>query len=974
MSKSKKGRFFVGVGASAGGLEAISLFFKNIPIDTGLTFIVIQHLSPDYKSMMDELLSKVTDIPVHVVQDGMEPKPNNIYLIPPRQNLTIFHGKLLLETQDRSNTMVNLPIDLFFNSMAEDQKHKAIGVILSGTGSDGTRGCRAIKEAGGLVMVQSEASAKFTGMPKNVIANSLADFVLPVEDLPAQLLNFVKHPLTAVLASKEGAATDTSALTKLFSMLRQKTKIDFTFYKPPTIMRRIDRRMSINQVFSIDDYVLYISNHPTELTSLYRELLIGVTNFYRDPDVFDSLLDDSFAKYIEEAGNGELRVWVAGCSTGEEAYTYCMLIEEIQEKLGTNLEVKLFATDIDQEALNKASQGIYPESITADLPQHFINKYFTRKDEHYQIARHLREMVVFARHDLIKDPPFTNMNLVSCRNLLIYLQPILQQRIFEGFNFSLKPDGLLVLGSSESLGQAESLFQTVDQRRNIYKSRGHRRSIMASERYRLPEPSVGTGNASTQSYDSRNNNGELRVLEAYLEALAVDFIPVSFIVNESFELVRVAGDARDYLAPLSGKVSADVTKNLIKDLSIPVATGLTKVFKAQKDVSFSNVRIKVNGKSKKVNIVIKSLELRRNIPLMCVVIISEVQQLDKNPDSESIKYDADIEVQQRVVDLEQELQFTRENLQATIEELETSNEELQATNEELLASNEELQSTNEELQSVNEELFTVNAEYQSKISELSELNSDMENFMGASKLIALFLDADLHIRRFMQNAKHLFNILDHDIGRPFQHISNRIKSIDLMSLIDDVATSGQPLEVEVNAEDGNWYMLRILPYKLSLNINGGVIIVLHEITDLKNSKEELLKAQQRKQLAQRMLNTIYWEVNLENNALVWSEGAHELLGIDEQDIIDNKEALYQFAHPDDAERVKINIEATLNTCEPSVVRYRILTKDRSSKFIEQYSMILKNEVGESTHLIGAIRDIDNLYCPKVEDCKLRYDN
>ena len=314
-SNQKSNRYFVGIGASAGGLEAISAFFKNMPIDTGLTFIVIQHLSPDYKSMMDELLSKVTAIPVKVVEDGIEPQPNHIYLIPPRQNMTIFHGKLLLETQDRANTMVNLPIDLFLHSLAEDQKHNAIGVILSGTGSDGTRGCRAIKESGGLVMVQSETSAKFSGMPKNVIANSLSDFILPVEELPTKLLNFVKHPLKAVLASNEGVQNEPSAITKLFSMLRQKTKIDFTFYKPPTIMRRIDRRMSINQIFSLEDYSQYVSRHPTELTALYRELLIGVTNFYRDPDVFDALLNESLYKYIEEIEGSEFRIWVAGCST-----------------------------------------------------------------------------------------------------------------------------------------------------------------------------------------------------------------------------------------------------------------------------------------------------------------------------------------------------------------------------------------------------------------------------------------------------------------------------------------------------------------------------------------------------------------------------------------------------------------------------------------------------------------------------------
>lgn len=969
--KKSNNRYFVGIGASAGGLEAITAFFKHMPLDTGLTFFVIQHLSPDYKSMMDELLSKVTDMPIHVVKDGIEPLPNYIYLIPPRQNMTIFHGKLLLETQDRVNTMVNLPIDLFLHSLAEDQKHKAIGVILSGTGSDGTRGCRSIKEAGGLVMAQSETSAQFSGMPKNVVANGLSDFVLPVEELPEQLLSFVKHPLEAVLVSTEEVHKGTSSLTKLFAMLRQKTKIDFTFYKPPTIMRRIDRRMSINQVLSIDDYVQFVSNHPTELTALYRELLIGVTNFYRDPAVFDSILNDSLYNYIKEMEGDELRIWIAGCSTGEEAYTYCMLVQEILEKLGKTIELKLFATDIDQEALNKASQGIYPESITADLPQGLINKYFTRKDDHYQIARHLREMVVFARHDLIKDPPFTNMNLVSCRNLLIYLQPVLQQRIFEGFNFSLKQGGLLVLGSSESLGQAEALFEVLDPQKNIFRSRGHRRPLHTSERFRLPDSQVGVTHSSPHTFDNRNND-ELRVLESYIDSLAGEFIPVSFIVNDSFELIRVTGDAKNYLAPLSGKVSTDITKNLINDLSIPVATGLTKVFKTSAAMRFSNIRIKVDGESRKVNVDIKPLEIRRHVPIMAVVIISDVKNRDLNPESETIKYDADAEIHQRLADLEQELQFSRENLQATIEELETSNEELQATNEELLASNEELQSTNEELQSVNEELFTVNAEYQSKISELSELNADMENFMGASELISIFLDTNLQVRRFMQSAKQLFNILDHDIGRPFEHLSHRLPGIDLSSMVKQVADTGLSITLDVKAEDLNWYLLRILPYKLNHNVHGGVIVALHEISELKASQEHIVRANQRKLLAQQMTNSTYWEMDLSDSSIEWSEGAEDLFDINRSVINQGNDFLNKIIHPDDKKRVQAEIDKILVDSEPYKTKFSVSTNAEDYCLIEQSCMILKNESSENTHLLGVIHRIDDMSCPKANDCALKY--
>ena len=951
-------RYYVGVGASAGGLEAISAFFKHMPVDSGLTFIVIQHLSPDYKSMMDELLSKVTEIPVKVVVDGTEPKPNHIYLIPPKENMTIFHGKLLLESQDRTHSLLNLPIDLFLHSLAEDQGRNAIGIILSGTGSDGTRGCRAIKEAGGLVMVQSESSAKFEGMPKNVIANGLPDFVMPVEQLPEQLLKFVQHPLAAHGAEPDREVGDKSALSKIFSMLRSKTKIDFTFYKPPTIMRRIERRISINQVGTIEEYVDYLNQNPTEVTALYRELLIGVTNFYRDAEVFDALLADHLKNYIKGMEGNEMRVWVAGCSTGEEAYTYCMLVLEIADELGKNIDLKLFATDIDQESLFKASQGIYPESIAADLPQHFLNKYFIRKDDRYQVLRQLREMVVFARHDLIKDPPFTNIDLVSCRNLLIYLQPVLQRRIFDGFNFSLRPNGLLVLGSSESLGDAEPYFDTLDHRCKLFRSRGNRKSLLSSERFKLPEPSgISEWAHASRMQGQGRNTDDARILETFIDALSKDFIPVCLIVTEEFELLRVTGDSRRYLLPLSGKVSADITKNLVKELSVPVATGLTKVFKSRTEVTFSNVSIKADGIMTKVDIHIRPLVVRRNNPLLAAVIISEIAKTPSTETQEGVKYDVDVEVLHRLSDLEQELQFTRESLQATIEELETSNEELQATNEELLASNEELQSTNEELQSVNEELFTVNAEYQGKISELSELNADMENFMAASRLVALFLDMGLNIRRFTRNAKYLFNILDQDVNRPFEHISHRVKNTDLIAHARHVTATRSAVEAEVQAEDGDWYLMRVMPYMLNNDVQGGVMIVLHEINELKVAQAELLRIHQRKQLAQTLTQSATWDWDLVTDKMEWSENTESLLGFPAGGLEHTHAAWIKLVHPDDRLALEAGIEQSLSDGKTYVVEYRVIWPDGTVHKLEERGALLKNDQGRPVHMMGAIKTV-----------------
>ncbi len=462
---------YVAVGASAGGLEAIESFFSHMPPDSGLGFIVIQHLSPDYKSLMVELLSKRTPMPVRRAEDGLPVLPNNVYLIPPKKNLTIFHGKLLLSEQDHSKG-INLPIDVFLRSLAEDQSEKAVAVILSGTGSDGTRGLRVIKEYGGMVMVQDEESAKFNGMPRAAISTGLADFVLPPDQMPGQLLSFSKHPYITKVERSETLLSDEQGLTRIFSILREKCKVDFTFYKPSTVTRRIERRMTINQTDDIRDYVAYLSNNPGEAVALYRELLIGVTSFFRDPDAFDCLVQHGLPEIFKSASSREIRFWVACCSTGEEAYTMAILARECMEMLGTSHDVKIFATDIDRDAIHYAASGSFPESVAADISPRLLAKYFYKKDDNFQIARNIREMVVFAQHNLIKDPPFTNISLISCRNMMIYLQPILQRKVLEFFNFSLNPGGILMLGTSETTGDMADYFEPVAPKWKIYRSKG----------------------------------------------------------------------------------------------------------------------------------------------------------------------------------------------------------------------------------------------------------------------------------------------------------------------------------------------------------------------------------------------------------------------------------------------------------------------------------------------------------------------
>lgn len=832
---------YVAVGASAGGLEAIEFFFSHMPPNSGLGFVVIQHLSPDYKSLMVELLSKKTPMPVHRAEDGMRVLPDHVYLIPPKKNLTIFHGKLLLSEQDHSKG-INLPIDVFLRSLAEDQGEKAMAIILSGTGSDGTRGVRTIKEYGGMVMVQDEESAKFNGMPRAAISTGLADFVLPPDQMPAQLLSFVKHPYITKVERSETLLSDEQGLTRVFAMLREKCKVDFTFYKPSTVTRRIERRMTINQTDEIQDYVKFLSNNPGEVVALYRELLIGVTNFFRDPMVFERLEQHGLPEIISNASGREIRFWVAGCSTGEEAYSLAILTRDCMETLGITRDVKIFATDIDRDAIHYAANGVYPESIAADLSPRLLAKYFYRREDSFQIARTIREMVVFAQHNLIKDPPFTNISLISCRNLLIYLQPILQRKVLEFFNFSLNADGILLLGTSETTGEMADYFEALDPKWKLYRSKG-RLKPLADASHLLSMTDLRSRDLRGQFVGARRTprfSEEERMLERFLDAVARDYIPLTVIVNAHLEVLHVLGDVGDYLKLPSGKVVNDISKMAAKELAIPLATGIQKVFRQRQELRFSNIRLSHEGGFRLVELRIRPLPEKRGQEPLVAVLIGEIKKVEPTDSDSGIQsYDLSGAAEERLRDLEQDLQFTRENLQATIEELETSNEELQATNEELLASNEELQSTNEELQSTNEELFTVNTEYQTKIIELTEVNNDVDNLLCASQIGQLLLDENLEVRRFSPKIAGIFKLLASDVGRPITHISHYLVDCDPIQAVRRVQATNQMLEQEVRTQLGRWHLMRVAPYIVGPKAFSGTVLSFVDITQFKETQMAL---------------------------------------------------------------------------------------------------------------------------------------
>jgi two-component system CheB/CheR fusion protein len=967
----KKPLYYVGIGASAGGLEAIDEFFTNMPADSGLGFIVIQHLSPDYKSLMVELLSKKTSMPVHRAEEGLTVLPNNVYLIPPKKNLTIFHGKLLLTEQDHGRG-INLPIDVFLRSLAEDQAERAVAIILSGTGSDGMRGVRTVKENGGMVMVQDEESAKFDGMPRAAISTGLPDFVLPPAQMPKQLLAFITRPYATMATRSETLLSDEDGLARIFALLRERCKVDFTYYKPSTVTRRIERRMTVNQTNTISDYVIYLNSYPGEITTLFRELLIGVTSFFRDPGAFDRLLKDVLPDLLTRTEGRELRFWCAACSTGEEAYSLAIAIRECMETLGTQRDIKIFATDIDKDAIHYAATGSYPESVAADLSPRYLGKYFHKRDESFQVSRSIREMVVFAQHNLLKDPPFTNIDLISCRNVLIYLQPNLQRKVLDFFNFSLNPAGVLFLGTSETTGDAAEFYEMIDSKFKIYLSKGKARYT--------PDPSHVLSVTDTRAREIKDRYAYVRramrtseddrALERFCDALTIDLIPLAIIVNDRMEPIHILGDTEGYFRIPSGRPVNDITKMAVKELAIPLSTGIQKVFRQGVEMRFSNIAISDSGNPKVVDMRIRPLASKKGQDSLVAVMITQRRKEDNEEIGQSPNtYDISKEAEQRMKDLELELQFTKENLQATIEELETSNEELQATNEELLASNEELQSTNEELQSTNEELFTVNAEYHSKIIELTELHNDVDNLLSTTHVGKMILDENLEIRRFSTEAASIFKLLDTDVGRPITHIQHAIIGVDPVDLIRQSQSSSKLVTAEVRTSDGRWFFMRIIPYAVGPKVFSGTVVTITDISEIKQTQQALLESERRFAAVSDTSPALVWMSGLDKACNWFNKTWLEFTGRSMAE--EFGDGWTKGVHLDDLDACLATYITAFDKREPFSMIYRLRRHDGEFRYLRDDGQPRFNDAGEFIGYIGSCIDITDYRALQLENERLK---
>ena len=815
--------FVVGIGASAGGLEALERFFENVPARSGMAYVVVQHLSPDFKSLMDEILARRTSLPIQLVEDGMPVEEDHVYLIPPKKVMIISGGKLLLSERDRDQE-VTLPIDVFFRSLAQDCGPRAVAVVLSGGGSDGSRGIRAVHDAGGLVVVQDVDSAQFDGMPKTAQDVGVADHVLPPHRMPEVLLQYAQHGGRA----SEPPEDDEPGMGTVYRMLEEHFGIDFTHYKPSTITRRIERRLQLAHVSDIEQYVARLKSEHKELDVLYRDLLIGVTQFFRNEEAFEVLEREVLPELLRTgSADAPFRVWVAGCATGEEVYSLAILLAELTKDSGRAF--KIFATDVHHGSLETATRALYDETAVAKVTPERLARYFVPHGKHYQVVPELRQTVVFAHHNVVRDAPFTRVDFVSCRNMLIYLQPAAQEKVLSRFHFALNRGGMMLLGPSESLGHLDHDFETIDKHWRIY--RKHSDSRMPVELRPPQQPQRGSGTAPIAAHTPRYSM--LRLLGTY-DTLLDELMPPSLLVDDRGELVHAFGGASRFLKLRDGRQGLDVLDMVEPELKMVLMSGIQRAQRESAAVAFNGVSI--DGQPHKVTV--RSIQNQRGMGSHILITFAPpgAEALKRLPTEREI--DLRTVPHEQLGTLEAELSRTKENLQAATEELETSNEELQAANEELLASNEELQSTNEELQSVNEELYSVNAEYQRKISDLTELANDMDNLLSSTDIGTIFLDRELRIRKFTPRIADAFHLLPGDLGRPIETFTYAVDHPELADDLKRVLATGERIERELRDRHGRAYFLRVLPYRAKGTADG-VVLTLIDVSGLKAAEDAL---------------------------------------------------------------------------------------------------------------------------------------
>ena len=822
----------VGVGASAGGLEALEEFFAAVPVDTGMAFVVVTHQHPGHVTLLPEILRKKCKIPVDEAVDGVPLAPNHVYVTPSGVETAVRDGRLRM-TNRGSEEARHLPIDFFLRTLAEDQRERAVCVILSGTGGDGSLGLKAIKAETGMAMVQDTQSAKYAGMPGSAIATGLADYILPPAAMPAQLVTYMRGPYPQGRAKAPADfALPSGPLQRILALLRARTRHDFSAYKMATVRRRIERRMNVHQITQPDDYVRFLQENPTELDLLFKELLISVTSFFRDRPAWDALAEKFVPELIAALPeHAPIRVWVPACATGEEAYSIAILLQECLERMQRRVDVQVFGTDLDARAIATARAGKYPEGIAADVPPEWLARHFTHQDHHYVINKDTRNLVVFAPQNLIYDPPFTRLDWISCRNLLIYLEAGLQKRLLHLFHYALKPGGLLLLGASETIGERSDLFRPLDRQWKIFR---REESAVEPNPALFPAGTVSlTGRPALVVPASAVKEG--RISHFVEQVLLHRFGPVAVLVNDRGDVIYVHGRTGSYLEPMPGGAARLNILDMAREgLTEELRVALRQAAAGEAEVVRSDVKVKTNGDYTRVNVTVCRLAEPEPLRGLLLVVFRPAPAgvVPGRPRATKGGERGNEHLVQALQEAKESLRATVEELATSNEELKSANEELQSLNEEMQSSNEELETSREELQSLNEELSTVNAEQSTKVEELAQARDDMQNLLNSTEVATIFLDNELRIRRYTETASTLINLIATDVGRPLFDQTSKLKYPRLADDCREVLRTLRARQAEVETVDGTWHLMRILPYRTIENAIDGVVITFVNITDV----------------------------------------------------------------------------------------------------------------------------------------------
>jgi chemotaxis methyl-accepting protein methylase/PAS domain-containing protein len=837
----------IGIGASAGGLEALESFFRNVKSDCGMAFVIVQHLDPKRKDHMSELLQRMTGMKVAQIKDRMPVQPNCVYVIPPNRNLSLLHG--VLHLLDSAVTRgLRLPIDYFFSSLAQDQQEHSIGVILSGMGSDGTQGLRAIKEHAGVTLVQEPSTAKFDSMPRSAIDAGLADIIAEAENLPGKI---IAHEQRAPLIARTEADVEgklQSALEKVIVLLRTHSGNDFSFYKRNTLYRRIERRMGIHQISKMAAYVRYLQENSLELELLFKELLIGVTNFFRDPTAWDQLRTQGIPEMLEgRTRSPVLRAWVPGCSSGEEAYSLAIVFKEAIEasKLKRKYSIQIFATDLDRDSIDKARQGIYPATIAADVSKERLKSFFTKEGLGYRVRKDIREMVIFAPQNLLLEPPFTKLDILSCRNLLIYLTPEVQKKLIPLFHYSLTPEGILFQGSAETVGEFTDLFAPLSGKSRLYRRKD---TVLRPEQVTFPSafsagpPMVTEARSTPKVTASLQSLADQLVLQRYAQP--------TVLTNDQGDICYISGRTGKYLEPAAGKANWNIFVMARDGLKYALVRAFPEALRLKESVTLGGLKISAGGIEQVVNVTVQRLEEPGPLQGLVMVVFLDVaapvasRERDRSPKPHHPRGMRFAELERELLQFRNEARATHEEMQTSQEELRSANEELQSTNEELQSTNEEITTSKEEIHSMNEELQTVNAELQAKLDELSLASNDMKNLLDSTNIATLFLDKDLNVRRFTPQTTNVIKLIPADVGRPITDLATELRYPDLVNDAHEVLLKLAPIEKAIGARGDHWYTVRIMPYRTLDDRIDGVVITFADITESK-----MLEAKLRNQYA-----------------------------------------------------------------------------------------------------------------------------